>query len=303
MATPMPSIAAWIVFGKIREKLGFDQCRLCLTAAAPISVEILNYFASIDIPIYEVFGQSECTGPHTINAPEAWKIGTTGRPMRGTQSKITEAGEILYRGRHIFMGYMHSPEKTEETIDSEGWLHSGDVGEFDDDQLDNMVGEAGFMRITGRIKELIITAGGENIPPVLIEQQFQKAMPAISSCCVIGDKRKFLSILIAMKTKVDPETGIPTNELTEDALATGREIGSSATTVEEVMEDENWAQYFERGMAEANHNATSRAQKVQKYAIIPRDFSERGGELTPTLKVKRSIVHEMYEETIEAFYA
>jgi long-chain-fatty-acid--CoA ligase ACSBG len=296
-------VAAWIVFSKIKDKLGFDQCRLCLTGAAPISVEILNYFASIDIPIYEVFGQSECTGPHTINAPEAWKIGTTGRPMRGTQSKITEAGEILYRGRHIFMGYMHNTEKTEETIDSEGWLHSGDVGEFDDDQLDNMVGEAGFMRITGRIKELIITAGGENIPPVLIEQQFQKAMPAISSCCVIGDKRKFLSILIAMKTKVDPETGIPTNELSEDALATGREIGSSAITVEEVMEDENWAQYFERGMAEANHNATSRAQKVQKYAIIPRDFSERGGELTPTLKVKRSIVHEMYEETIEAFYA
>jgi long-chain-fatty-acid--CoA ligase ACSBG len=167
------NIASMLVFSKIKDKLGLDQCRLCLTGAAPISADILNYFGSIDIPIYEVFGQSECTGPHTINAPGAWKIGYTGRPMRGTQSMIVQDnGEILYRGRHIFMGYMHNQEKTAETIDDEGWLHSGDVGEFDENPMDNMVGESGFLRITGRIKELIITAGGENIFFVLIEQQF-----------------------------------------------------------------------------------------------------------------------------------
>jgi len=294
--------ANWLVFSAIKGKLGLDQCRLAFTGAAPISIDILNYFASLDIPIYEVFGQSECTGPHTVNVTGEWKIGTCGRPLIATESRVDDSTkELCYRGRHIFMGYMFNPEKTAETIDDDGWLHSGDIGEFDDDKLASNAGESGFMRITGRIKELIITAGGENIPPVLIEHEFLSQMPCLSNCIVIGDRRKFLSILLCLKTEVD-EDGIPTNVLTGDSLVIKEQLGSGATTVEGVMEDEKWTKYFDDGMARANKNATSKAQKVQKWALLASDFSERGGELTPTLKLKRSVVHEKYEEIIEAFY-
>jgi long-chain-fatty-acid--CoA ligase ACSBG len=184
---------------------------------------VLDYFASIDLPILELFGQSECTGPHTVNTPTAWKIGTCGRPLPGTESKIDpDTGEICYRGRHIFMGYMYMDDKTKETIDSEGWLHSGDVAAFDDDNDPNIPAPSGFMSITGRIKELIITAGGENIPPVMIENEFKLAMPALSNCMVIGDKRKYLTICLCLLVDIDVDTGMPTEKLAGEALETSK---------------------------------------------------------------------------------
>ena len=180
-----------IVLSKVKDTLGLDQCKACFTAAAPIAASVISYFGSLDIPLYEVFGQSECTGPHTVSYKGEWKIGTCGRPMLGTESKVQENGELTYRGRHIFMGYMYMDKQTADTIDDEGYLHSGDVAEFDSDikskansDLEDMVGPSGFMRITGRIKELIITAGGENIPPVLIENEMKKQMLACSNCMV-----------------------------------------------------------------------------------------------------------------------
>ena len=144
---------------------------MCFTAAAPIAPETISYFASLNLPVFEVFGQSECTGPHTVSCKSEWKIGTCGRPMLGTESMIAPGtGELCYRGRHIFMGYMYMEKETRETIDEHGYLHSGDVAEFDSCSKEGVTGPSGFMRITGRIKELIITAGGENVPPVLIEQ-------------------------------------------------------------------------------------------------------------------------------------
>jgi long-chain-fatty-acid--CoA ligase ACSBG len=160
-----------IILSKIKEKLGLEESKACFTAAAPISTETLNYFGSLDIPVYEVFGQSECTGPHTFSAACAWKIGTCGRPIQGSTSIIDgNTGELCYTGRHIFMGYMYNPEDTTKTVDDQGFLHSGDVAAFDADDHPDVPSPSGFMRITGRIKELIITAGGENIPPVLIEK-------------------------------------------------------------------------------------------------------------------------------------
>ena len=292
-----------IVFNKIKAKLGLDQAKACFTAAAPISPETLWYFGSLNIPVYEVFGQSECSGPQTVSAPGVWKIGSCGRPFKGSESKIDKAtGELCYRGRHIFMGYMYMEEKTKETIDKDGFLHSGDVAAFDDDaDRDITAGPSGFMKITGRIKELIITAGGENVAPVLIENTMKKHMLAVSNCMVIGDKQKFLAMLVSVKTTTGPD-GQPTDILAPDTLFEGKRIGSSAKTVADVQNDAKWTKYFDDGMKEANKEAASNAQKVNKYYVLPGDFSEKEGTLTPTMKLKRNVATKMYDADIVAVY-
>ncbi len=161
----------------------------------------------------------------------------------------------------------------------------------------------GFVSITGRIKELIITAGGENVAPVLIEEEMKNAMPALSNCVVIGDKRKFLSILFCLQVEMNEMDGSASNKLTGEALATSKKIGSKATTTEEAMNDAAWKKYFDDGMAAANENAISRAQRIAKWVLLGSDFSEPGGELTPTLKIKRSVVAEKYSKEIEGVYA
>ena len=290
------------ILGKIRAALGLQRCIACFTGAAPIERKVLDYFASIDIPILELFGQSECTGPHTVNTPTAWKIGTCGRPLPGTESKIDpDTGEICYRGRHIFMGYMYMKDKTTETIDTDGWLHSGDVAKFDDDNDPRIPAPSGFMSITGRIKELIITAGGENIPPVLIENEFKLAMPALSNCMVIGDKRKFLTIVLCLLVEMN-EDGSPSNKLCGAALETAKTIGSAATTTQEAKTCPKFEQYFNKGMEHANGQTTSRAQRVAKWTLLETDFSEPTGELTPTLKLKRSVAATNHSVAIEEMY-
>jgi len=303
-AVPWSYGCASSLLSKITVLLGLDQCKGCFTAAAPIAPETLKYFASINLPVYEVFGQSECTGPHTVSFKGEWKIGACGRPMLGTESMIVPSnGELCYRGRHIFMGYMYMEQQTEETIDKDGYLHSGDVAEFDSETKPGITGPSGFMRITGRIKELIITAGGENVPPVLIENEMKAAMVAISNCMVIGDKRKYLTMLVSLKTEVDLETMIPTDKLAADSLFVGSQIGSSAKTVGEAASDPLWKKYIDNGMKVANSKTTSNAQIVQKWSLLPVDFSEKGGELTPTLKLKRSVAAAKHEALIEALYA
>ncbi len=280
-----------------------DKCRGCYTAAAPISLETLKYFASLDIQVYEVFGQSESTGPHTFSVEKAWKIGYCGRPCPGTRSKINPVNqELCYTGRHIFMGYMYMEDKTAETFDEEGYLRSGDIGEFDENDDPSMSKPSGFLRITGRIKELIITAGGENIPPVLIEDQMKAAMNALSNVIVIGDKMKFLTMLISLKVEVDPETMIPTEKLAQDALFAGKNFGSTAQTVAEAAVDPLWIKYLNDGMKAGNSKTTSSAQIVQKWRLLPTDLSEKAGDLTPTLKLKRSVVTKKYETLINTMY-
>jgi long-chain-fatty-acid--CoA ligase ACSBG len=292
---------AKVLLGKVRKALGFDRCFACYVSAAPIEVKILEYFASVDIPILELFGQSECTGPHATNSPAAWKIGTVGRPLPGTTTKLDpDNGELIYTGRHIFAGYLKMEDKTKEAIDPDGFLHSGDVVSIDDCLQDGQP-NTGFISITGRIKELIITAGGENVPPVLIEDQMKHAMPALSNCMVIGDKRKFLSILLCLQVEIGDDA-VPTNKLTGVALETSKKIGSSATTTTEAKTCEKWKKYFDEGVAVANSNSTSRAQNVGKWALLDTDFSEPGGELTPTLKLKRNVAADKYSTIIEAMY-
>ncbi|KAG6963742.1 hypothetical protein JG688_00008013 [Phytophthora aleatoria] len=222
------------------------------------------------------------------------KLGTVGPPLEGTQARIDpETGEIQYTGRHVFMGYLHDEEATKKTVDENGWLYSGDIGELDED---------GFLSITGRLKELIITFGGENIPPVLIENEIKAELPALSNVIVIGEKRNYLTFLCSLRVESDAATGAPTDKLDKVALAVAKEIGSDATTVSDAQSCEKFRQYISDGMARANTRAASRAQQVQKFSIIPRDFSIGGNELTPTMKVKRSVVEKMYMENIEKMY-
>jgi long-chain-fatty-acid--CoA ligase ACSBG len=221
----------------------------------------------------------------------------------GTETKTdSDNGELCYRGRHIFAGYMGMEEQTKATIDSDGWLHSGDVIQIDECDDPRVPKPSGFVSITGRIKELIVTAGGENVPPVLIEGHLKDAMPALSNAMVIGDKRKFLTVVLCLQVEVDAE-GVASNKLTGFALDLAKEIGSNATTTDEAREDPKWKAYFDAGVRRANEKATSRAQSVGKWALLSTDFTEKGGELTPTLKLKRSVAAEKHMSIIETLYA
>ena len=292
-------LANKLVYSKVRDALGLDQARLCGSAAAPIAKETLEFFYSLGVPIYEIYGMSESTGPQTVDTPWAFRIGTTGRTFEGAEIKIDNPdkdgnGEILFRGRHVFMGYMKDSKATSETIDSEGWLHSGDIG-----RLDN-----GFLSITGRIKELIITAGGENIPPVLLEDEIKKELgQVISNVMIIGDRKKFLSCLITLKAKpIEVKPGdYPFSDELVDSVRNA--VGDdSLKTVEDGIKSEALRKYIQSGIERANKRATSNAQRVQKFEILKKDFTIETGELTPTLKLKRRIVVQQAAEIIDEMY-
>lgn len=291
-------IAKKLVFSKVRAKLGLDRCRTMISGAAPISRETLDFFGSLDVPIMEVYGMSECTGPQTLGAPTGFKTGSCGRVIPGAAIMIQHEegrdaegeGEICFRGRHIMMGYMGDPDKTQKAIDRQGWLHSGDVGRMDQD---------GFLFITGRIKELIVTAGGENIAPVPIEAGLKALCPAISNCMMVGDRRKYNVVLVTLKTKPSPTAdGTYTSELTAEAAV----VSANSKTVDEAINDPSWRAYLEQGITENNKVVVSRAAKIQKFVILPTDFSIPGGELGPTLKLKRPQVMKKYAAVIDSLY-
>ncbi|MCL4137763.1 UNVERIFIED_CONTAM: hypothetical protein GTU68_027091 [Idotea baltica] len=292
------SVANTVVFKKVKAALGLDRCTLFLSGAAPIAPDVVKYFHSLDICLTEIYGMSESSGPHTIGKPKSFRIGSVGQTVPGCYTKLMDPdkegnGEICMGGRNVCMGYLEMEEKTHETIDNEGWLHSGDIGKLD---------QNGFLFITGRIKELIITAGGENIPPVLIEDTLKGELPCISNAMLIGDRRKFLSILLTMKTNVDSE-GEPFDTLAPAAVEWCRMSGSAASTIQDVLApDEKVMKAIQDGIDRTNKQATSNAQKIQKWTILPRDFTVSGDELGPTLKLKRPIVNKKYHDTIERFY-
>lgn len=299
---PLGYYTAQMLLNPIHQKLGLDHCLEFYVSAAPIDIKILKYFHSLDIPILEVYGLSECTGPHLANQYNAFKLGSVGRPMLGTDTKIDEdTGELCIRGRNTFAGFMDLPEMTQEAFDNEGFLRTGDIVTVDQDTNSKIPGQSGFYSITGRIKELIITAGGENIPPVLIETEIKHALPVLSNAMVIGDKRKFLSVLISLHVEMNAD-GAPSNRLAGISLDTCKDIGSAAKTTDEARKDPKWQFYIENGINRANEKATSRAQRVGKWALIDTDFSEKGGELTPTMKLRRSVAVEKYKDTINAMY-
>ncbi len=271
-------IAKKLVFDKVRERLGLDRARICATSAAPISKDTLEFFLSLGIPILEVYGMSECTGPATYSPPDDYRTGKCGIVLPGTELKIAEDGEICMRGPHVFKGYLKDPEATKNAIDADGWLHSGDIGTIDED---------GFLQITDRKKDLLITAGGENIAPQVLEGQL-KSIPVIAQAVVVGDRRKYLGALVTL----DPE------RVQAEAAA----AGSPAKTVAEAAQCPVFKRHLQKQIDEVN-SRLARVQTIKKFVIVPHEFSIDGGELTPTMKVKRKVVNEKYRAEIESMYA
>lgn len=290
------------LLSKVKDALGLSRCLTMVTAAAPMDPETKKYFMSLDLPIMEAFGMSETSGAHSLTAPDSYNFATIGKSLGGCETKIDKPderghGEICMRGRHILMGYVGEDAKTKDAVDEEGWLHSGDVGYVD---------EQGFIYITGRIKELIITAGGENIPPVHCENLVKNELMQVSNAFLVGDKRKFLTMLVTLKTQMNLDSGEPKDELAAETAAWVKGLGVDYTKLSQIMAAgpcPKVLQAIQEGIDRANKKAISNAQKIQKFALLPVDFSVPGGELGPTLKVKRNIVQEKYKDIIEKFYA
>lgn len=223
--------ARYLIMSRVKEALGLARCATIVSAAAPMSPELKKYFLSLDLPILEAFGMSESSGPHCVGSVDSFNLDTIGRTLEGAQTRLATPdadgqGEILMRGRHIFMGYIDEPEKTAEALDADGWLHSGDLGRIDAN---------GFVYITGRLKELIITAGGENIPPNQIEHLVLKELGALSNAFLVGDRRKYLTVLVTLKTEMNVETGEPKDELQAQTREWLRTLGVEYTKLSEVL--------------------------------------------------------------------
>ncbi len=266
-----------LVLHKIRERFGLDRCELALSAAAPLSPELIGFFHALGLKITEGYGQSEDNGPTSWNPPDAIKIGTVGTSLPGIEVKIAGDGEILVRGGNLMKGYYKDERATAETIDQDGWLHSGDVGEFD---------EHGYLKITDRKKDLIITAGGKNVAPQEIENKAKHAHPLISQVVVIGDRRPFLSALITLDE--------------EKAPAWAKEQGIEGD-IAAVANNERTLKEIEAAINEVN-NKLAKVEGIKKIRILERDFLQEENEITPTMKVKRKTINEIYGDVIEDLY-
>ncbi len=265
-------LAQKLVLDKLKPALGLSRARFCVSGAAPISREILEFFASLDIVVHEVYGQSEDTGPTTLNINGRTKLGSVGPALPGVEVKIAEDGEILVRGKNVCAGYFKDEAATQETF-KDGWLHSGDLGEFD---------SQGFLNITGRKKDIIITAGGKNVAPKNIEASL-KDNRIINEAVVIGDRRKYLTALVTLD-----------EEAVEEFLKASKkseELPDDPAIVAEV-----------KSAFEKTNSTLAQVETIKKWTILPRNLSVENGELTPTLKVKRNKVNENFSAEIESMY-
>ncbi len=263
------------VLSKIRGLFG-GKIRLAVSGAAPINPEILTFFDAAGVLVLEGWGMTETSTAATISSEEDFKVGTIGKPFPGCEVRIATDGEILVKGPNVFQGYYKNEQATRETL-VDGWLHTGDVGEIDAD---------GFITITGRKKDIIITAGGKNITPANLENEI-KQHPLVSQCVVVGDRRPYLVALVSL----DPE----------DAIAYAREH-NLPEDVEQLSANEVIREAIEDHVAKINQKF-ARVEQVKKIAILSHDLSQESGELTPTLKVKRAVVAQKHEPEIEALYA
>ncbi|XP_054528390.1 long-chain-fatty-acid--CoA ligase ACSBG2 isoform X4 [Pan troglodytes] len=293
-------MAKTLVFSKVKTSLGLDHCHSFISGTAPLNQETAEFFLSLDIPIGELYGLSESSGPHTISNQNNYRLLSCGKILTGCKNMLFQQnkdgiGEICLWGRHIFMGYLESETETTEAIDDEGWLHSGDLG-----QLDGL----GFLYVTGRIKEILITAGGENVPPIPVETLVKKKIPIISNAMLVGDKLKFLSMLLTLKCEMNQMSGEPLDKLNFEAINFCRGLGSQASTVTEIVKQQDPLVYeaIQQGINAVNQEAMNNAQKIQKWVILEKDFSIYGGELGPMMKLKRHFVAQKYKKQIDHMY-
>jgi long-chain acyl-CoA synthetase len=266
------------IFSNLRKMLGLDEVITINVGAAPTPPEVLEFFHAIGLELAELWGMSETTGAGLCNRPGQVKIGTVGPAGPGIEVKLAEDGEVLVRGDCVMVGYRNQPDKTKETIDDGGWLHSGDIGEIDED---------GFVKIVDRKKEIIINAAGKNMSPANIESTVKSASPLIGQVAVIGDRRQYNTALITL----DPEAA--------PAWASKEGIEGS---LEDLADEEKVREAVQKGVDDAN-SKLARVEQVKKFTIIPGDWEPGGEELTPTMKLKRKPIAEKYEEQIEGMYS
>jgi len=273
------AILRYVVLGNVRRAIGLDRVRWAATGAAPISPDLIRWYWALGVPLFEVWGMTETTGGGAINLPGALKLGSIGKPQAGiNEIKISEQGEILTRGANVFVGYLNLPEKTAEAIDADGWLHTGDVGEIDAE---------GFVRITDRMKDIIITAGGKNITPSEIENEL-KFSPYITDAVVVGDRKPYLSLLVMIDhenvEQYAQERNIPFSDFT--SLCRAHEV-----------------QALIQAEVDRVNAKFARVEQVKKFRLIEQKLTAEDEELTPTMKLKRKLVHEKYKDLIGQMYA
>ncbi|XP_054744592.1 long-chain-fatty-acid--CoA ligase heimdall-like [Anastrepha obliqua] len=313
--TTIKYILASIIMQKFKTQLGLDRCENCWIGSAPLPVKLKKFFLSMDIPVADIFGTTEAGGGISFTQGYC-HLDSCGKILPGVEAKIDKPnsdgqGEICVTGRCIMMGYLNEPEKTSEAIDAEGWLHTGDVGVFHSD---------GCILITGRIKEIIITKGGVNIQPYHVEDLIKAELPCLSNALLVGDNRKYLTALLTLKTNIDGETGLPLDTLHPDTISWLQSLGCNYSCLSAVLRvpaysqgydykraipspDQNVVAAIDKARIRANERALSRAQKVQKFALLPHDFTVPTGELGPTLKFRRSFVINKYLHIIDRLYS
>ena len=269
--------AYWLVFRNIRRMLGLDRCRLAFTGAAPIAPDLIRWYLALGIDMREVYGQTENCGVATLMPADRVKLGSVGKAVPWGEVAISPQGEILIKGDFLFMGYLNQPEKTAETIDARGWLHTGDVGSIDNE---------GFVKITDRMKDIIITSGGKNITPSEIENQL-KFSPYISDAVVIGDKRPYLTCLVM----IDQEN-VEKFAQDHDIPFTNYASLCRAAEIQDLIQRE----------IEAVNANFARVETIKKFFLIERQLTPEDEELTPTMKLKRSFVNKRYAVEIDAMY-
>jgi long-chain acyl-CoA synthetase len=267
-----------LVYGKLRAALG-GRCLGAISGGAPLGDRLGHFFRGIGVTVYEGYGLTETTAAAAVNHDDALRIGTVGRPLPGVEAAIADDGEILIRGGIVMRGYWKNEQATAEAIDGEGWFHTGDLGELDDD---------GFLKITGRKKEIIVTAGGKNVAPAVLEDRI-RAHRLVSQTIVVGDQRPFVAALIT---------------LDDEALPAWLESKGKPTdlTAEQLRDDEELIAEIDAAVKEAN-KAVSQAEAIKKFRVLGSDFTEDNGMLTPSLKLKRSVVMKEFDQEVENLYA
>ncbi|MFV2083182.1 AMP-dependent synthetase/ligase [Micromonospora sp. LOL_021] len=266
-----------LVYRRLRAALG-GRCRTAISGGAPLGARLAHFFRGVGVTVYEGYGLTETSPAVSVNLQHAIRIGTVGRPLPGVSVRIADDGEVLISGDLVFQGYWNNRQQTDEVLTDDGWFRSGDLGRLDDD---------GFLTITGRKKELIVTAGGKNVAPAVLEDQL-RAHPLVSQCVVVGDRRPFIAALLTVDEDAWP------GWLERNGHPAGR-------TVADLRDDPTLLAELQQAVDEANR-AVSAAESIRRFRVLARDFTEASGELTPSLKVKRAVVHANYEAEIAEIY-
>jgi long-chain acyl-CoA synthetase len=264
-----------LVYGKLRDALG-GNCQYALSGGAPLGDRLGHFYRGIGLPVLEGYGLTETTAALSVNLPDAHKIGTVGRPLPGTAVRVADDGELLFRGGQVFAGYWENEEATRETLERDGWIHTGDVGEVDDE---------GFVRITGRKKEILVTAGGKNVAPAVLEDRL-RAHALVDQCMVVGDGQPFIAALVTL----DP-----------DSLPAWAAAHGKPDRIADLVDDPDLHAEIEAAVEDAN-KAVSKAESIRKFKILAAAWTEEGGQLTPSLKLKRHVVMRESREEIARLY-